>query len=334
MAEPERKIFPHDALVRREFGIPEHAAAQFRSTLPPTILEHLDLDTLRVEDSSFVSEELRGTVVDVLYSATYRNRPAFLYVLFEHMSTVDPLMPLRGLSGAIHVWERHVHNARARDTAILPLPFVLVQVLHHSASGWTAATRFEQLFDPAILGDPAVQTLIPHWGFLLDDISRVDDAHIHARHLDPVVTLTLVLLRDSRAGKALVHTIHAHQSEFEEVFRSPGGREAFLVFVLYVLTVTQGAAGREAIEALKAVPGARDVVMTYAEELRAEGKAEGKVEGMVAATRRMLLNLLTLKFQTVPPDVRTRVEAASESECMVWAERLLDATSVGDVFAD
>jgi len=118
VTESERKIFPHDALVRRVFGVPEHAAAQFRSTLPPTILEHLDLDTLRVEDSSFVSEELRGTVVDMLYSASYRNRPAFLYVLFEHMSTVDPLMPLRGLSGTIRVWERHVQNARARNAAI------------------------------------------------------------------------------------------------------------------------------------------------------------------------------------------------------------------------
>ena len=132
MAESERKIFPHDALVRRVFGVPEHVAAQFRSTFPPTILDHLDLTTLRVEDSSFVSEELRGTVVDMLYSATDRSRPVFLYVLFEHMSTVDPLMPLRGLSGALRVWERHVQNARAADTAILPLPVVLVQVLHHS----------------------------------------------------------------------------------------------------------------------------------------------------------------------------------------------------------
>jgi len=55
---------------------------------------------------------------------------------------------------------------------------------------------------------------------------------------------------------------------------------------------------------------------------------------MAAATRQMLLNLVVLKFQTVPPEVRTRVEAASESECMAWAGRLLDATSVGDVFAD
>ena len=72
--------------------------------------------------------------------------------------------------------------------------------------------------------------------------------------------------------------------------------------------------------------------MTYAEELEARGKEKGKAEGKTAATRQMLLNLVALKFQTVPTEVRTRVEAASESECMAWAGRLLDATSLNDIF--
>jgi len=123
-------------------------------------------------------------------------------------------------------------------------------------------------------------------------------------------TLTLVLLRDSRDGKALLHTIRAHYSEFEAVYRSPGGREAF--------------------EALKAVPGAGDVVMTYAEELRVEGKTEGKV----VATRQMVLRLLGRKFPALPAELRARVERASEAECIVWADRLLDATSLNDIFVD
>ena len=74
--------------------------------------------------------------------------------------------------------------------------------------------------------------------------------------------------------------------------------------------------------------------MTYAEELRVEGKAEGKVEGKVVATRQMVLRLLGRKFPALPAELRARVERASEAECIVWADRLLDATSLNDIFVD
>jgi len=47
------------ALVRRIFGAPENAAAQFRATLPSALLAQLDLRSLRVEDPASVVEVVK-----------------------------------------------------------------------------------------------------------------------------------------------------------------------------------------------------------------------------------------------------------------------------------
>ena len=51
-----------------------------------------------------------------------------MYVLFEHQSGVDAMMPLRLLKYVVRVLERQVRE----DGPVLPLPLVVPVVLHHS----------------------------------------------------------------------------------------------------------------------------------------------------------------------------------------------------------
>jgi predicted transposase YdaD len=44
----------------------------------------LDLESLRLMPGSFVDDELRSRHTDLLFSVTFRGRPALIYVLFEH----------------------------------------------------------------------------------------------------------------------------------------------------------------------------------------------------------------------------------------------------------
>ena len=65
---------------------------------------------------SFVDEDLSAVHSDLLYRVQLAGRPAFVYVLLEHQSTVDTLMPLRLLGYLVRVLERH---AREADVALL-----------------------------------------------------------------------------------------------------------------------------------------------------------------------------------------------------------------------
>jgi hypothetical protein len=73
-----------------------------------------------------------------------------------------------------------------------------------------------------------------------------------------------------------------------------------------------------------AAPRAEEVIMTIAEQLRAEGRAEGG--------QAVLLRLLSLKFGEIPGALKERVTQASEQDLDRWTERILTAASLEDVF--
>lgn len=63
---------------------------------------------------------------------------------------------------------------------------------------------------------------------------------------------------------------------------------------------------------------------------RAEGKAEGEAEGECL----LLSRQLTRRFGQPPRHVVERIEKATESELMTWADRVLTATCLAEVFTD
>src|SRR5688572_4709499 len=156
MAHPST---PHDALFKRTFSDPEHVRQELRAVLPPALLGPLDLATLRPCPGSFVDQALAGSHSDLLFSVELAGKPALLYLVYEHMSTVDALLPLRLLSYVVRVLLQHAEQSKGA----LPLPAVVPLVLHHSATGWTASTRLEALFDPALLETEGLRDWLPRF---------------------------------------------------------------------------------------------------------------------------------------------------------------------------
>jgi predicted transposase/invertase (TIGR01784 family) len=88
---------PHDAVFRRVLGEPANAASQLRAVLPQALVGRLDLDRLARVSGSFVDATLRWRHSDLLFTAPLEGREAFVYVLVEHQSGTDQLMPFRML---------------------------------------------------------------------------------------------------------------------------------------------------------------------------------------------------------------------------------------------
>ena len=99
---------PHDAVFRRVLGDPENAASQLRAVLPAGVAGRLDLDQLARVSGSFVDDALRWRHSDLLFTAPVDGREAFLYILVEHQSSTDPLMPFRMLRYVGRIWERYI----------------------------------------------------------------------------------------------------------------------------------------------------------------------------------------------------------------------------------
>ena len=65
---------------------------------------------------------------------------------------------------------------------------------------------------------------------------------------------------------------------------------------------------------------------------RAEGRAEGEAKGRAEGEASLLLRLLERKFGAVPVEIDALVRNATLDQLDVWAERLLGAATLNDIF--
>jgi len=78
---------------------------------------------------------------------------------------------------------------------------------------------------------------------------------------------------------------------------------------------------------------AREDVMDLVEQFAQKKKEEGRAEGRAEGRRGLLLKQLTLKFGPPSDAIHARIAEASLEDTDRWAERILTATTLEDVFA-
>ena len=80
--------------------------------------------------------------------------------------------------------------------------------------------------------------------------------------------------------------------------------------------------------------GKEEMLMTVAERLEKRGEAKGRMEGRAEGRNAILSRLLSKRFGLDTLDIRMqeRLRNASPEQLDRWAERILDAKTVDDVF--
>jgi predicted transposase/invertase (TIGR01784 family) len=94
MKEEEKAISPHDKYFRQVMTHLENAQSFFQCYLPETVKLAIDLGSLSIEKDSFVEKELRASYSDLLYRTKIQEKEGFIYLLFEHQSSPEPLISL------------------------------------------------------------------------------------------------------------------------------------------------------------------------------------------------------------------------------------------------
>jgi predicted transposase/invertase (TIGR01784 family) len=86
---------PHDSFFKSAMADLRVARDFFGHHLPPAVLAAIDLNTLKLWPNTYVDIVLSNSASDILYQVKIAAKTAYLYVLCEHQSSVDPLMPFR-----------------------------------------------------------------------------------------------------------------------------------------------------------------------------------------------------------------------------------------------
>ena len=318
---------PHDALFKRIFQDPETAAGELRSVLPARLAERIDWSSLRIEPGSFVDEQFKEVHTDLLYAVRLQGREAYVYLLLEHQSTSFWFMVLRMLGYVVRVLEDLVK----RDPNARKMPAVIPVVMHHSEKGWSAPTSFLELIDldPETLME--VKRYLPGFELVLDDLTKQSEQELFGRAMTATGRLALFCLKRAKYSGDFRGEIKHIVGALRELQEAADGRAALESVLRYIMEVREDAADWLLDFVSEEVgPEAEEVYMTTAEKLRQEGLEKGRTEGRAE----LVLKQLTLKFGPLSEEQTQRVRQAGVEQLDRWAERVLDAESLDEVFGD
>ena len=114
---------PHDAVFKQFLMHPDTARDFLDIHLPAELRAVCDLNTLRLESSHFVEENLQEQYSDVLYSVKMQGTPGYIHVLIEHQSSADKKMAFRMMRYAIAAMHRLLKDENGPLPLVVPLLF-------------------------------------------------------------------------------------------------------------------------------------------------------------------------------------------------------------------
>jgi predicted transposase/invertase (TIGR01784 family) len=266
---------PHDTFFKEVFSQPAQATAFFQSHLPSSIVQQIDWTSLAVRPGSFIKSNLQQLHSDLLFSVKLQGRESFLYLVFEHQSSVDPLMPLRLLGYLTEILTSH------QQTRGLPLPPILPFVLHQGPETWTVSTHFEDLF--ALPDDLAVELLpyLPKFQHALLDLTRFDPA---TNEHDIPLRSVLQLMKLARQRDLLKY----FQWFVSNITYSLLDHELALRLLNYALATDSQLDLEKIYLNLSRDSELKKDIMSIADQLKAEGRREGDLMGRIRSFEEFL----------------------------------------------
>jgi len=323
----------HDRFFKAVFSQPKHAIDHFRRFLPAEVVAALDVDTASLVPGSFVDERLAELHTDLLFSvglagSANNGAEAFVYVLFEHQSSIDRAMPLRLLRYMMRIWDRWLET---NGNYPHQLPPIVPLVLYHGASAWTAATSLSELFSVPPEALASLRPHLPDFQMVLNDLSQYSDAQVRDGGLAGGARLLfkhIQELADDADGSGATWMA----SVVVRVAAAEGLMAARLV-VEYLL-VAKAPEPEQLAELVKPALGSEGakMVMSTADRLRAEGRREGRREGLVPA-RRLFVALAEERYGPLPTPLRQQVDEASLEALEGLTEALLRGSSLEDLLS-
>lgn len=261
------KLSPHDRFVRSLMTNPRVIREFFTTHLPVRIKDLIDLDSIQPQKDSFVDDKLRLQIADLLYSVNIKGETGYVYLLMEHASSPDRLLPLRMLKYVIAVMEHHLKKAKSRK-----LPFVYPFILYTGSKAYPYSLDLFELFGKQ--KELARDTLLAPCSLL--DLTQVSDTefekylwfgtmalvakHIHDPDIIPFMhklTRTLKIL-DENGESSYIYTVMSYIVETAEISSQA---ELF-----------------KAVQNLESLN--EEKIMTLAEQWKQEGFQKGVLAGM------------------------------------------------------
>ncbi len=163
----------HDGRYKRLFSHPGFVSRLLESFVDEPFLRVVDLSTLELVNTSFVSRSLARRHSDIIWKLFVADSPVYFYLLIEFQSGVDDSMPLRFLRYLTEFYESLVTQLERTDS----LPAVFPLLLYNGDERWTVPRSVELMIRPTIPG-----RYIPHLSYYPVLINEIPESRLRRIH--------------------------------------------------------------------------------------------------------------------------------------------------------
>ena len=161
---------PHDEFFKTTFSNRRLAEAYIRRFLPVPLVGKLRLEELRLEQTSYISRQLKPYFSDIVYTCPYNNGASInLAFLFEHKSRPVAYPHIQLLRYILEVWENNIREK-------IPLQITVPMLFYHGEEKWSYRP-----FHRYLAGlDPDLERYVPAFDYEFLNIGEWSDEKILA----------------------------------------------------------------------------------------------------------------------------------------------------------
>ncbi|GHU09653.1 transposase [Betaproteobacteria bacterium] len=334
----------HDTHYRLLFSHPT-AIRDLLTGFAPGPWEHADFSTLERVNASYISDSEKARHGDTVWRLKVGGEWLWVYIMLELQSTPDRWMALRMLNYTALLLQDLVRQ-HGKDFPADRLPPILPLVLYNGTPPWRATT---EVADFCRHWPESLAAYRPQLKYHLIDEQRLN--------LHPVAevrnfTAAIFALENSRSNQDVITLLHT----LGKLLAAPEMQALRQTMHDWLQTSLQGRAPASTIEHIHDILEGEDMLADRVEgwfkqakqqgwnegllageqkgllEGRNEGLLAGAQKGLLEGEAKVLARQLARRFGPLPKWAAARVQEADAEQLETWADAVLEATTLGEVF--
>ncbi len=297
---------PHDKIFKGFQSIKENAIDFIRGTFPKELLNNLNIESLKLDNNSYISKELEESFADIVYECDYQKDVKIkIALLFEHKSCIEKYPHIQLLKYFMGIWSQ---NIKANKSLQIIVPIIF----YHGKKEWELR-EFKDYFAGV---DTILQGFIPHFTYLLTDLSHYDEEEIRNRLFQRESTKIFLLVMKSIFNvNYLVNNLSYILGVGKDYYLTDEGADFLETIIRYLLSTTEITTQSIIDNIKKTSDKGGNIVMTTAAKLMKEGREEGLEQGLTKGKLEgKLEDAKSLKTLGVEIDIISKATGLSEEE--------------------
>jgi hypothetical protein len=338
----ERGRPSHDASYKDIFSNPEVVVDLLNGFVHEDWVLDINPATLERVHASHVSRSLQRRMGDLVWKIDLKEKPVYVCILLEFQSQSDPWMALRIMNYAGMLYEDLAKSAKNPPLAPGELPAIFPVVFYRGEGPWNARRNVSELIQVVPAG---LQAYCPRFQYFLVNVRS-----FHSSDLPPANTVAdIIRIEHGPDQTVFVEILDGLDERLSDPCHIPL-RLALTVWIQRVVLPSLAPGVRfPAVRDFKEVkPMLGKDIIPWTERWKQEGIQagiqlgmqegfekgieKGIEKGMAAHARSQLRRLLSRRFGPLPGWTEDRLDAANIEQLEEWADRILDAQTMDDVF--